>query len=57
MGLELSPRKYRENICLRVKLTQQNMVLREGQRPYSDAIVCEPLDLTIPEGWLKFPVM
>lgn len=56
MGLELlEASKYREKVSLR--LTQKNIVLREGQRPHPDVIVCEPLDPTISEGRLNFSVI
>jgi len=49
MSLELLEAfKYREELSPR--LTQQNVVLREGQRSHPDAIVCKFLDQTIPEG-------
>lgn len=49
MSLELlEASKYRGKLS--PMLTQQNIVLREGQTPHPDAIVCELLDQTVPEG-------
>lgn len=49
MSLELLEAfKYREKLSPR--LTQQNVVLREGQRSHPEAIVCKLLDQTVPEG-------